>query len=124
MTPFCSEISFAMSTSIDNPYLQHLPPHQRGAGPAGGSGSMAAAAKDPLYGFLPRKVTSGQVTKAMVRIFHFIAKKNTDSVVDAANRNTTQTRSRNYHILHNTRRFWRVGRSYLCSPKWKNFTRW
>src|ERR1700685_1284152 len=64
-----------MSTSIDNPYLQHSPPHQHGAGPAGGSGSMAAAAKEPLYGVLPRKVTSGQGAKALVRIFHFILQR-------------------------------------------------
>lgn len=51
----------------DNPYLQHLPAHQRGAGPSAGSSSAAAAAKEPLFGFMPRKVTAVQVTKAMVR---------------------------------------------------------
>ncbi|GLB45540.1 putative P-loop containing nucleoside triphosphate hydrolase protein [Lyophyllum shimeji] len=43
----------------DNPYLAHLPPHQRGVGPSN------AAAKEPLYGFMPRKVKGEQVRKAM-----------------------------------------------------------
>ncbi|KAJ7710009.1 P-loop containing nucleoside triphosphate hydrolase protein [Mycena rosella] len=48
----------------DNPYLAHLHPTQRGAGPSG-SNSNALGAKDPLYGFLPRKVTGDQVRKAL-----------------------------------------------------------
>ncbi|GLB45409.1 putative P-loop containing nucleoside triphosphate hydrolase protein [Lyophyllum shimeji] len=43
----------------DNPYLAHLPPHQRGVGPSN------PAAKEPLYGFIPRKVKGEQVRKAM-----------------------------------------------------------
>jgi pre-mRNA-splicing factor ATP-dependent RNA helicase DHX15/PRP43 len=57
-----------MSGPRDNPYLAHLPAHQRGVASAGGNSSAAIAAKEPLYGFLPRKVTAEQVTKAMVRI--------------------------------------------------------
>ena len=52
----------------DNSYLRHLHPHQRGATPSAGSSSTAAAAaKEPLFGFMPRKVTAAQVAKAMVR---------------------------------------------------------
>ena len=50
---------------VDNPYLAHLPPYQRGAG-------LSAAdptTKEPLYGFIPRKVTGAQVLTAMVNIF-------------------------------------------------------
>jgi len=54
-----------MTTPEDNPYLQHLAPHRRAAGPIG---AASAAAKEPLYGFLARHVTADQVTKAMVRI--------------------------------------------------------
>ena len=48
----------------DNPYLAHLPPSQRGA-----SVSVDPNVKEPLYGFLPRKVTGPQVLKAMVCFF-------------------------------------------------------
>jgi len=65
-----------MSASRDNPYLQHLPPDQRGAGHVG-NGPVGAAAKEPLYGFLQRKVTSEQVSKAMVRILLCISNFNT-----------------------------------------------
>ncbi|KAJ7156069.1 P-loop containing nucleoside triphosphate hydrolase protein [Mycena crocata] len=50
----------------DNPYLTHRHPTQRGAGPsASGSNSTAVGVKEPLYGFLPRKVTGEQVVKAL-----------------------------------------------------------
>ena len=52
----------------DNPYLAHLPPSQRGAGI-----SVDPTAKEPLYGFMPRKVTGAQVLKAMV-CFNFSTK--------------------------------------------------
>ncbi|KAF8193767.1 P-loop containing nucleoside triphosphate hydrolase protein [Pholiota molesta] len=45
----------------DNPYLAHLPPHERGVGSAGSDPS----AKEPLYGFVPRHVKGDQVRKAM-----------------------------------------------------------
>jgi hypothetical protein len=77
-----------MSAPRDNPYLQHLPPNQRGAGPVG-NGPAGAAAKEPLYGFLPRKVTSEQVSKAMVRILLCIANFNSYASIHAANRNMT-----------------------------------
>ncbi|KAF9476308.1 hypothetical protein BDN70DRAFT_184041 [Pholiota conissans] len=47
------------SKSQDNPYLSHLPPHQRGVGQANPS------AKEPLYGFVPRLVKGDQVRTAM-----------------------------------------------------------
>ncbi|KAJ4470361.1 P-loop containing nucleoside triphosphate hydrolase protein [Lentinula edodes] len=47
---------------VDNPYLAHLPPSQRGAGP---SYSSSSSEKEPLFGFLPRKVKGEQVRKAM-----------------------------------------------------------
>lgn len=46
----------------DNPYLAHRHPTQRGTGPSGSN----LATKEPLYGFLPRKVTGKQVRAAMV----------------------------------------------------------
>ncbi|PBK60816.1 hypothetical protein ARMSODRAFT_965724 [Armillaria solidipes] len=39
---------------MDNPYLAHLPPSQRGAG---SSKANMDTSKEPLFGFLPRKVT-------------------------------------------------------------------
>ncbi|KAG5640971.1 DEAH-box ATP-dependent RNA helicase prp43 [Asterophora parasitica] len=51
-----------MAVPRDNPYLAHLPPSQRGAGPSGSN----PASKEPLYGFIPRKVKGEQVRKAMV----------------------------------------------------------
>ncbi|KAJ6455675.1 hypothetical protein C8R45DRAFT_1035335 [Mycena sanguinolenta] len=48
----------------DNPYLAHRHPTQRGAGPSG-SNAAPVGVKEPLYGFLPRKVTGEQVRKAM-----------------------------------------------------------
>jgi hypothetical protein len=45
----------------DNPYLAHLPPSQRGTGAL-----LDPTAKEPLYGFMPRKVTGAQALKAMV----------------------------------------------------------
>lgn len=50
----------------DNPYLAHLPPSQRGA-----AVSIDPSAREPLYGFMPRKVTGAQVLKAMV-CFNFL----------------------------------------------------
>ncbi|KAF7966241.1 hypothetical protein HWV62_39435 [Athelia sp. TMB] len=48
----------------DNPYLQHLEPKHRGAAPSS-SKSFAGSDKEPLFGFMPRKVTAKQATKAM-----------------------------------------------------------
>ncbi|KAK0432562.1 hypothetical protein EV421DRAFT_1848364 [Armillaria borealis] len=39
---------------MDNPCLAHLPPSQRGAG---SSKANMDTSKEPLFGFLPRKVT-------------------------------------------------------------------
>ncbi|KAJ3784467.1 P-loop containing nucleoside triphosphate hydrolase protein [Lentinula aff. detonsa] len=47
---------------VDNPYLAHLPPFQRGAVHSSSSSSFE---KEPLFGFLPRKVKGEQVRKAM-----------------------------------------------------------
>ncbi|KAJ3793370.1 P-loop containing nucleoside triphosphate hydrolase protein [Lentinula aff. detonsa] len=46
----------------DNPYLAHLPPSQRGASH---SSSSSSSEKEPLFGFLPRKVKGEQVRKAL-----------------------------------------------------------
>ncbi|KAJ7172577.1 P-loop containing nucleoside triphosphate hydrolase protein [Mycena filopes] len=54
----------ANSAPRDNPYLAHRNPSQRGAGPSG-SNSASLGVKDPLYGFLPRKVTADQVRTAL-----------------------------------------------------------
>ncbi|KAJ3746041.1 P-loop containing nucleoside triphosphate hydrolase protein [Lentinula detonsa] len=47
---------------VDNPYLAHLPPSQRGASH---SSSSSSSEKEPLFGFLPRKVKGEQVRKAL-----------------------------------------------------------
>ncbi|PPQ71525.1 hypothetical protein CVT24_006473 [Panaeolus cyanescens] len=47
------------SKPVDNPYLAHLAPSQRGVS------SADPTAKEPLYGFMPRKVKGEQVRKAM-----------------------------------------------------------
>ncbi|KII84726.1 hypothetical protein PLICRDRAFT_126611 [Plicaturopsis crispa FD-325 SS-3] len=54
-----------MSGARDNPYLAHLPPNQRGAGGPSGSGGNDPAAREPLYGFMPRRVKADQVRKAL-----------------------------------------------------------
>jgi hypothetical protein len=56
--------TMAGSTPRDNPYLAHLQPSQRGAGPV----TSNPPAKEPLFGFLPRKVKGEQVRNAMVCI--------------------------------------------------------
>ncbi|KAF5378953.1 hypothetical protein D9757_008739 [Collybiopsis confluens] len=47
---------------VDNPYLAHLKPSQRGAPVAA---SSTNSDREPLFGFLPRKVKGEQVRKAM-----------------------------------------------------------
>ena len=47
----------------DNPYLAHLYNGKKGAG----SPTPSPSIKEPLYGFLPRKVKGEQVRKALVR---------------------------------------------------------
>ena len=49
--------------SFDNPYTK--------APPVGKAVSLGA--KDPLFGFLPRKVTAKQVEKALVRVFALLS---------------------------------------------------
>ena len=51
------------SKTKENPYLSHLPPSERVGIKADGSDGPT---KEPLYGFLPRKVNGDQVRKAMV----------------------------------------------------------
>ncbi|KAI9458985.1 P-loop containing nucleoside triphosphate hydrolase protein [Boletus coccyginus] len=50
-----------MAEQKENPYLVHLPPNQRGTG----SGTPKAANSEPLFGFIPRRVTANQVRKAV-----------------------------------------------------------
>ncbi|KAK0190638.1 P-loop containing nucleoside triphosphate hydrolase protein [Armillaria mellea] len=47
---------------MDNPYLAHLPPSQRGAS---SSKTKMDTSKEPLFGSLPRKVTGLQARKAL-----------------------------------------------------------
>ncbi|KAK0243089.1 P-loop containing nucleoside triphosphate hydrolase protein [Armillaria nabsnona] len=47
---------------MDNPYLAYLPPSQRGAS---SSKTKHDTSKEPLFGFLPRKVTGKQARKAL-----------------------------------------------------------
>jgi hypothetical protein len=56
--------AMSSSTPRDNPYLAHLPPAMRGTS---SHASSSAKAKEPLYGFIPRKVKAPQVLAAMVR---------------------------------------------------------
>ncbi|KAF8885213.1 P-loop containing nucleoside triphosphate hydrolase protein [Infundibulicybe gibba] len=51
-----------MSEPTDNPYLAYMYPNKGGGV---GASSSAATAKEPLLGFLPRRVTGPQVRKAM-----------------------------------------------------------
>ncbi|KAL5512431.1 PRP43 [Sanghuangporus baumii] len=50
----------ALNGTKENPYLAHLPPDQRRTG-----SSTPATVKEPLFGFLPRKVKGDQVRRAM-----------------------------------------------------------
>ena len=50
-----------MSEQKENPYLAHLPPGKRSTSSAVPKG----AESEPLFGFLPRKVTANQVRKAL-----------------------------------------------------------
>ena len=50
---------------VDNPYLAHRPPSQRGIGLS----TANPETREPLYGFLPRRVSGEQVLKAMVWVF-------------------------------------------------------
>jgi pre-mRNA-splicing factor ATP-dependent RNA helicase DHX15/PRP43 len=54
-----------MASANDNPYLAH---HYSARKDAGSGYKMGvAAAKEPLFGFMPRKVKGEQVRQAMVR---------------------------------------------------------
>ena len=54
-----------MASANDNPYLAHHYPTRKDAG--SGSAMGVAAAKEPLFGFVPRRVKGEQVRQAMVR---------------------------------------------------------
>ncbi|KAG6889618.1 hypothetical protein C0992_004574 [Termitomyces sp. T32_za158] len=49
------------TTPRDNPYLAHLHPSERGVGASGSN----PVSKEPLFGFMPRRVKGEQVRKAM-----------------------------------------------------------
>lgn len=68
LPPRTFENSAMTATPRDNPYLAHLPPSERGAGASGSN----PVSKEPLFGFMPRRVKGEQVRKAMVcfRVFH------------------------------------------------------
>jgi hypothetical protein len=64
--PFSSLTQRALRMAESNPYLAHW--NHSGAKKADAPVSVAApGGRDPLYGFIPRKVSSEQVTKALVR---------------------------------------------------------
>ncbi|KAF8803325.1 P-loop containing nucleoside triphosphate hydrolase protein [Phlegmacium glaucopus] len=50
-----------LAKPVDNPYLAHLAPSRRGVG----TSASDPTTKEPLHGFVPRKVTGQQVLKAM-----------------------------------------------------------
>ncbi|KIJ67411.1 hypothetical protein HYDPIDRAFT_127370 [Hydnomerulius pinastri MD-312] len=54
-----------MANHTENPYLAHLPFGQRGVASPAPNGAGKGAEKEPLYGFLPRKVKADQVRKAL-----------------------------------------------------------
>ncbi|KAF9221070.1 P-loop containing nucleoside triphosphate hydrolase protein [Gyrodon lividus] len=54
-----------MSGQKENPYLTHLSSDQRGNISAVPPGTPKGAENEPLFGFLPRKVTANQVRKAL-----------------------------------------------------------
>ena len=127
-----------MSTP-DNPYLQHLPAHQRGVGPTSGSSpAPATAAKEPLFGFLARKVTAKQVTKAMVPIFLFIANDTADFMLEHCEQEhdtnpfTKQPHSSQYKKILEGRKklpvfaqmveFYKMVSDVLCLVDWWNWT--
>jgi pre-mRNA-splicing factor ATP-dependent RNA helicase DHX15/PRP43 len=57
-----------MSGIKENPYLAHLPPSERGVSVSkAGTSNSDPSSKEPLYGFMPRKVKGVQVRKALVR---------------------------------------------------------
>ena len=51
----------------DNPYLAHHYNRRKGAAPEPPVPAPSPSMNEPLYGFLPRKVTGEQVRKALVR---------------------------------------------------------
>ena len=55
-----------MASEKDNPYLAHRYPSGKSKS-AANAVSIAAGIKEPLFGFMPRKVTGPQVRKALVR---------------------------------------------------------
>ncbi|PBK58284.1 P-loop containing nucleoside triphosphate hydrolase protein [Armillaria solidipes] len=56
------ESKMMVRKNMDNPYLAHLHPSQRGASL---SKAKMDTSKEPLFGFLPRKVTGKQARKAL-----------------------------------------------------------
>ncbi|KAF8840453.1 P-loop containing nucleoside triphosphate hydrolase protein [Paxillus ammoniavirescens] len=54
-----------MSVHKENPYLAHLTPDQRGIRSAAPNNTPKGAENEPLFGFLPRKVTGAHVRKAL-----------------------------------------------------------
>jgi len=88
-----------MSKPQDNPYLAHLPPSQRGV-----STTSDPTAKEPLYGFIPRKVTGNQVRKVMVRERFLNRELNHTTELDCFYRMVMSTHSRNNLIRDNTKR--------------------
>jgi hypothetical protein len=66
--PFALDSNYPMT--IDNPYLSHLNNSKKNS-----SSNYDFTSKEPLFGFLPRKVKATQVEKALVSetVFHFLS---------------------------------------------------
>jgi pre-mRNA-splicing factor ATP-dependent RNA helicase DHX15/PRP43 len=55
--------------SETNPYLAHLNTG-KGSNTGRGSNAVALGSKEPLFGFVPRRVNETQVQKVMVRLYN------------------------------------------------------
>ena len=99
--------------SYDNPYTK-APPVAK---------APTLGAKDPLIGFLPRKVTGEQVKKAMVRHYRLLCRCMV-RMNERLYRKASSILSRSGHTLPSTRRSSRLGRSSPSSVRWTSFSKW
>ena len=103
-------LEMSNSKPLDNPYLAHLPPSQRGVASQARPGQ-----KEPLYGWVPRMVKAADVRKALVcfmNIFWVFINKNARTVM--------LIHLRINHTPGNTRRFSRPEKNFPFLDKWMN----
>lgn len=100
------------STPSTNSIMAAHNPYTRAPPVAGNLG-----ANNPLFGFLPRKVTAPQVQKAIVRLYRTCMATSRYSYIY---RRVSSTHSRRSRIPRNTRRFLNLARSSLYSARWKS----